>query len=242
MTGTPTPFELWAYLSTSPLLWLTVTLLAWLVADEIAIRTGRNPAANPVLIAILIVAALLAMTGTPYRSYFDGAQFVHFLLGPATVALAIPLYRARRVIMDNFVPLLAALAIGSATAIAVTVLMARWLGLPDVAILSLAPKSATAPVAMGISQAIGGQPALTAAMCILTGIIGALIVTPMMNALRIRNYAARGFAVGLASHGIGTARAFTVDSLAGAFAGIAMGLNALTTSIILPPLIGLLMR
>lgn len=241
MTGTPTPFELWAYLSATPLLWLTVTLVAWLVADAISMRTGRHPMANPVLIAILILGALLGLTRTSYRTYFDGAQFVHFLLGPATVSLAIPLYRARSVIRRSLAPLAAALVAGSVTAISMTVLLSRAFDLPRTAILSLAPKSATAPVAMGISEAIGGQPALTAAMCILTGIIGALLVTPLMNAFGIRNYAARGFAVGLTSHGIGTARAFSVDSLAGAFAGIAMGLNALMTALVLPPLLRFLM-
>ncbi|KAA0968928.1 LrgB family protein [Aureimonas fodinaquatilis] len=242
MTEVNTPFQLWAYLSTSPLLWLTVTVLAWLAADAIAVKTGRHPLANPVLLSIIIIGTVLHLTATDYRTYFTGAQFVHFLLGPATVALAIPLYRARHLILRNLLPLGVSLIAGSIVAIASTVIIAGWFDLPQTAILSLAPKSATAPVAMGISQQIGGQPALTAAFCVLTGVIGALMITPMMNAMRIKNYAARGFAVGLAAHGIGTARAFTVNSVAGAFAGIAMGLNALITAVILPPLIGWLMN
>lgn len=231
------PFDLWAYLAASPLLWLTVTVVAFLAAGEISARFGRSPLLNPVAIAILLVALLLRLTDTPYATYFAGAQFVHFLLGPATVALAVPLWRHRRTVRRHAVPLLAALLAGSVTAVVSAVALARLVALPPEAVASLAPKSVTAAVAMGLSQEGGGEPALTAVMCIATGILGAVVVTPLMNALRIRNFAARGFAVGLAAHGIGTARAFAVDPVAGAFAGIAMALNAVATALILPVLL-----
>ncbi len=234
------PFSLWVYLSTSPLLWLTVTFVAWLAADQLARLSGRNPLANPVLIALIIVAVLLRLTGTDYKVYFQGAQFVHFLLGPATVALSVPLYRNWPLVRRNLLPMAAALIAGSATAIASTLAIAAMFGLPHGVLASLAPKSVTAAVAMAVSEQLGGQPALTAVLVIATGIIGAVMVTPLMNALRIRDYAARGFAVGLAAHGIGTARAFTVDPVAGAFAGIAMGLNAVMTALIAPVLLRLL--
>lgn len=233
------PFDLWAYLSTTPLLWLAVTLAVWVAADRLASTSRRHPLVNPVLIAILAIAAVLIATGTPYATYFEGAQFVHFLLGPATVALAVPLYRARRTVRRALVPVLLALAAGSVTAILTAVGAGLALGLPRDTIIALAPKSATAPVAMGVSQALGGDPALTAVLVIITGILGAVIVTPLMNALRIRDYAARGFAVGLAAHGIGTARAFSVDTLAGTFAGIAMAMNAVATAILAPIILGL---
>lgn len=232
----PTAFPLWAYLSASPLLWLTVTVCAFLLATRLSRLTGSHPLANPVAITILFVSGLLALTGTPYAVYFSGAQFVHFLLGPATVALAIPLWRHRALVARHALPLGAALLAGSSVAVGSAVLLARALALPPEAIASLAPKSVTAAVAMGLSQDLGGEPALTAVLCIATGILGAVAVTPLMNALRIRNYAARGFAVGLAAHGIGTARAFAVDPVAGAFAGIAMAMNAVATALILPPL------
>ncbi len=233
------PFSLWVYLSASPLLWLTVTLVAWLGADALSRLSGRNAFVNPVLIALLMVAALLKLTGTDYKVYFQGAQFVHFLLGPATVALAVPLYRNWPLVRRNLLPMAAALLVGSATAIASTLAIAATLGLPRGVLASLAPKSVTAAVAMAISEQMGGQPALTAVLVIATGIIGAVMVTPLMNALRIRDYAARGFAAGLAAHGIGTARAFAVDPVAGAFAGIAMGLNAIMTALIAPALLAL---
>jgi predicted murein hydrolase (TIGR00659 family) len=228
------PFSLWVYLSATPLLWLTVTLMAWLAADGLAQRSGRHPLVNPVLIAVALVAALLAATGTDYRAYFDGAQFVHFLLGPATVALAVPLHRNWPLVRRNLLPMLAALAAGSVVAIVSAVGIGAALGLPRDVLVSLAPKSVTAGVAMAVSEGLGGQAALTAVLVITTGVIGAVVVTPLMNAMGLRDYAARGFAAGLASHGIGTARAFTVDPVAGMFSGIAMGLNAVATAILAP--------
>jgi predicted murein hydrolase (TIGR00659 family) len=229
--------ELWVYLSGSPLLWLMATLLAYLAADAISVGFRRHPLANPVLIAIVLASVVLVVTDTPFPAYFAGAQFVHFLLGPATVALAIPLVRYLPQVRRTLVPMLVALLIGSATAITSAVLLAKLLGLGRGAILALAPKSSTAAIAMGIAEKIGGEPALTAVLVILTGITGAIVVTPLMNALRLKNYAARGFAAGLTSHGIGTARAFQVDPVAGTFAGIALGLNGLLTALLVPLLL-----
>jgi len=232
-------FSLWVYLSATPLFWLTVTLVAWLVADTASRLSRRNPLVNPVLIAVALVAVLLATTGTDYRTYFDGAQFVHFLLGPATVALGVPLYRNLPLVRRDLLPMAASLAVGSVVAVLSAVGIAAAMGVPHDVLVSLAPKSVTAGIAMAVSQNLGGIPSLTAALVIITGIVGAIVVTPLMNILRIRDYAARGFAVGLASHGIGTARAFTVSSLAGTFAGIAMGLNAVVTALLVPLLLRL---
>jgi predicted murein hydrolase (TIGR00659 family) len=232
-----TSFRLWVYLQTTPLFWLTATLVAYLIADRIAEAAGRHPVVNPVAIAIALLGTLLKLTGTGYQTYFNGAQFVHFLLGPATVALAIPLYRNLELVRRNLLPMAAALVVGAVVAIVSALLVARTLGAPRTVLVSLAPKSVTAAVAMAVSETLGGVPPLTAVLAIATGILGAIVVTPMMNALKIRDYAARGFAVGLASHGIGTARAFAVDPVAGVFSGIAMGLNAVVTPAIVPVLL-----
>lgn len=231
--------SLWVYLSTSPLLWLTVTLIAWLFADGLSRAAGRHALVNPVFIAIVLLGGLLWLTGTPYGRYFEGAQFVHFLLGPATVALAVPLYRNLALVRRNLLPMLAALAVGSVVAIVSALGIAIAFGVPREILVSLAPKSVTAGIAMAVTESLGGIPSLTATLVIMTGIIGAVMVTPLMDALRIRDFAARGFAVGLASHGIGTARAFTVNSVAGIFAGIAMGLNAVVTAILVPVMLRL---
>lgn len=229
--------SLWVYLSGQPLLWLTATLVAYVAADTFAAVLKRHPLANPVLMAVILVAALLLATGTDYPTYFAGAQFVHFLLGPATVALAVPLIRYLPHVRRTAVPMAIALVVGSLTAIASAVLLAMAFGLDRASVLALAPKSSTAAIAMGVAEQTGADPALTAVLVILTGITGAIVVTPLMNVLRLRNYAARGFAAGLASHGIGTARAFQVSPLAGTFAGIALGLNGLLTALLVPVVI-----
>jgi predicted murein hydrolase (TIGR00659 family) len=228
--------RLWVYLAASPLLWLAMTLLAYAIADRLSLAAKRHPLVNPVLIAVTALSAMLWASGTPYATYFEGAQFVHFLLGPATVALAIPLHRNWPVVRRAIVPILAALGAGSLTAVISAVGIAWAFGAPYEVLASLAPKSVTAAIAMGISEGLGGNPSLTAALVITTGVLGAIMVTPMMNAMGLTDYRARGFAAGIASHGIGTARAFQVDPVAGTFAGIALGLNGLITALIVPAL------
>ena len=226
--------EIWTYLSTDPLLWLTLTLAAYGAGDALFKASGRKPMVNPVLIAVAFLAVLLQLTGTSYATYFAGAQFVHFMLGPATVALAIPLYANLNHIKKAALPMIAALVAGSLAAMLSAVGIGVALGLDTDILLALIPKSATAPVALGVSEAIGGSPSLTAVFVITTGITGAIIATPLLNLLRITDWRARGFAVGVASHGIGTARAFQVNETAGAFSGVGMGLNALLTALIAP--------
>ncbi|WP_397542495.1 LrgB family protein [Roseovarius salis] len=236
MTDLP---DIWSYLREGPLIWLTATLAAYLVGDTAFRAAGRNPLVNPVLVAMALLAAVLWATETPYATYFEGAQFVHFMLGPATVALAGPLYTNLHHVRRTLLPMAGALAVGSVTAVVSALWIARALGVEGAALASLAPKSTTAPVAIGIAEQLGGLPTLTAALVILTGIIGAVIVTPLMNGLRVTDWRARGFSVGVAAHGIGTARAFQVNETAGAFAGIGMGLNALLTAIIAPYVLAL---
>ena len=227
-------WRLWVYLQTTPLFWLTATLLAFFIADRLSARARRQPLVNPVLIAVALIAVLLKLSNTDYQTYFNGAQFVHFLLGPATVALAVPLYNNLAMVRRNLLPMAAAILVGATVAIVSAVEIAAALGAPKAAVISLAPKSVTAAVAMAVSEALGGLPSLTATLVIATGIIGAIIITPLMSLLRVRDFAAQGFAAGLASHGIGTARAFNVDPVAGVFAGIAMGLNAVVTPVLVP--------
>lgn len=153
-----------------------------------------------------------------------------------------PLYENRKVVLAAIVPMLVALVVGSIVAIVSVVALAEAAGLPRAVILSLAPKSVTAGVAMGIAESLGADPSLTAVSVILTGIMGAIIVTPLMNRTGITDFRARGFAAGLAAHCVGTARAFQVDAVAGVFSGIAMSLNALVTSLLVPLAITLLLR
>jgi len=234
--------EAWVYLAHSPLLWLTLTLVAYVIADRISMACGRHPAVNLVVIAAALIILALTLTGTSYETYFEGAQFIHFLLGPATVVLAIPLYRHCERVRASAWPIMASLAVGALVGIFSAAFLARAMGGSNLIVASLAPKSVTSPIAMGLSEQLGGAPFFTTALVIVTGVSGAMMLSPLMRLLRIKDSAAIGMAAGVASHGIGTARAFHIDSVAGAFGGIGMGLNGAFTSLILPilrPLLGL---
>ena len=228
--------DIWAYLSASPLLHLTLTLAAYQIGLALYSRARFNPLLNPVMVSVAIVVVALLVSHTPYETYFEGAQFVHFLLGPATVALAIPLYRQFALVKRSALAIFVSIISGSLVAAGSAVAIGWLMGAARQSILSLAPKSVTAPVAMGISEQLGGLPSLTAVLVILTGIVGAMAGPAVLNFVRVSNQPARGLAMGVASHGIGTARALQMSEAAGAFAALAMGLNAIATAILLPVL------
>ena len=236
MKPLPIP-EIWVYLASSPLLGLTITLFAYQFAFWVFRRSGQSAWANPVLISVFMVTFVLWVTNTPYPRYFEGAQFVHFLLGPTTVALAIPLHAHWKRLRRMTIPLLVALLAGSVTTALLAVIIAKALGATPATVYSLAPKSVTTPIAMGVAEQIGGIPSLTAVLVILTGIVGAIGFPSLFRILRIRDQATQGFAVGVAAHGIGTARAFLVSEEMGAFSALAMGLNGMLTAVLLPLLL-----
>ena len=232
MTGAP--FELWAYLSSTPLLWLTVTIVVYICADGISKVSGRMALLHPLILSVTTLALILIGTGTTYKAYLDGAQFVHFLLGPATVALGIPLYENRHIVRRALLPSLCALVAGSLTATVSALAIAKALGAPQDVLISLAPKTVTSPVAIGVSQTLGGDPSLTAAIVVATGTFGILFIAPLMSLLRIRDRRARGIAAGIACHGIGTAYSFQENPVTGSFASVGMGLCCLITTAVIP--------
>jgi predicted murein hydrolase (TIGR00659 family) len=233
-TGIERLADIWVYLAATPLFGLTLTLVAYVIADEIYQRTNKQPLANPVLVAVTLIIIVLTLSGTTYETYFEGAQFVHFLLGTATVALAIPLARLWKELAERAVQLLVAMLAGGVVSILLAVGIAKLLDAPPAIVASLIPKSVTAPIAMGIAAQIGGSPTLAAIFTLSTGIVGALIATPLLNLLGVRDWSVRGFAVGVAAHGIGTARAYSVNPRAGAYASLGMGLHALVGALTLP--------
>jgi predicted murein hydrolase (TIGR00659 family) len=232
--------DIWVYLSASPLLGLTATLLAYQLAYAIYAQTRFNPLANPVAIAVALLVLILTVSNTPYQVYFDGAQFVHFLLGPATVALAIPLYQQIERLRREWFALLVGALLGSTAAVATAISIAWLLGASPATIMSIAPKSVTTPIAMGIAEKVGGLPSLTAVLVITTGILGATLARGILNLIRIDDHSIRGFALGVTAHGIGTARAFQVSAEMGAFAGLAMGMSGVLTALLLPLVLNLL--
>jgi predicted murein hydrolase (TIGR00659 family) len=227
--------QLWVYLSGSPLLSLLATLLVFALAVRINRALGGTPLLHPVTLSIAMLIGLLLLVDMDYATYFEGAQFIHFLLGPATVALAIPLYDHRERVRRLLGPLLVACLVGIVTAVATTLGLAMALGARHETLLSLAPRSVTSPIAMGIAEQIGGIPSLAAGLVLLTGSIGCALSPWVFRLLRVNDPAVQGFSLGLAAHGFGTAQAFArIGAVAGAFSGLAMGLTGLLTAFLLP--------
>lgn len=230
----PNIHEIWVYLSGSPLLALILTLTAYQVGVIVYERSHLNPLANPVLIAVTLIAVAITLLGMPYEKYFEGAQFVHFLLGTATVALAVPIYKGLASLRGRLLPLLAALVGGGVTSIVAAVALARLLGADESVVGAMVVKSVTAPIGMGVAERIGVSPTLTAVFAVTTGILGAALGRFVLDALRIRAWWQRGFALGVAAHGIGTSRAFSVNPEAGTYAGLAMGLHGVLGALVIP--------
>jgi len=230
-------FKIWVFLSGSPLLWLTLTILVYLAALWLYARSGGHSLVNPILLSVAALVGVLQLTGTPYPVYFDGAKFVHFLIGPATVALAVPLFSQLERLRRMWLPIGVALVAGSTVAVVSAVVIAWGFGASRESMLSLAPKSATLPIAMSVAEQIGGVPALAAMAVAVTGISGAIMARSLLNLLRVDDPAVRGFAVGIAAHAAGTARALQVGSVNGAFAALALALNGVATALLMPLLI-----
>ncbi len=237
MTASPLDLpmtQIWVYLSGSPLFALIVTLLAYQVGLTIYLKLNRNPLANPVAIAVCGVAGILLLLDMPYATYFEGAQFVHFLLGTATVSLAVPIYRGYTLLKRRIFPLLLALLLGGTVSVMAAVGVASLMGADAAIVGAMIPKSVTAPIAMGVAERIDVSPTLTAVFAVITGIIGASIGSQILNLLGMKAWWQRGFAMGVAAHGIGTSRAFIVHPLAGTYASLAMGMHGVIGALLIP--------
>ncbi len=242
MRSAPPIAEIWVYLSGSPLLALVLTLAAYWLGITLYERSERNPVANPVLIAVLIVATILGLLDIPYEKYFEGAQFVHFMLGTATVSLAIPIYKGWASLRGRVGVLMLALAAGGVASVAVALVLARLFGLDATLVGGLYAKSVTAPIAMGIAERVGVSPTLTAVYAVITGVLGAVLGRFVMDALRMRQWWQRGFALGVASHGIGTSRAFSVHPEAGTYASLGMGMHGVLGAVVIPTAVSWVVR
>ncbi|MEP7155512.1 MAG: LrgB family protein [Betaproteobacteria bacterium] len=230
--------EIWVYLAGSPLFALLLTLAAYEAGVTIYEKANRNPFANPVAIAVSIVAIVISLIDMPYTKYFEGAQFIHFLLGTATVALAVPIYQCWDSLRGKVLPLLTSLLCGGAVSILTAVGIARLLGADLTIQKAMMAKSVTAPIAMGVAERISASPTLTAVFAVCTGVIGAIVARYVMDALRMQAWWQRGFAIGVAAHGIGTSRAMSINTEAGAFAGLAMGMHGVAGAILIPLIAG----
>jgi len=218
----------------APLGWPAVTLAAYAGSAWLYRRGGQHALLLPVLTGTAAVVLVLTATGTAYPEYFARARVLYWLVGPATVALAVPLFGQLDRLRRLWLPLGVALLAGSLTAIVSAVGIAWALGGSLETLRALAPKSATMPIALAVAERIGGPPSLAAVAVAVTGIAGAALARGLLDALRIRDAATRGFALGVSAHAIGTARALQAGPVAGAFAALAMGLNGIATAVLVP--------
>jgi predicted murein hydrolase (TIGR00659 family) len=218
----------------TPLGLLAITLVGYQAGRWLQRRTGDHAAAQPVLVAIVVAGLAIELLDVDYADYRSATELIAFWLGPATVALAIPLHRQADRLRGFVVPLLVAIVLGAATSVTTAVLLARWLGADRALEETLATKAATTPVAIGLAESLGGIPALAAVFAITIGIVGAVIGPTTLRLLRIRDRRARGLAMGAVSHGIGASRMLREHETEGAFAGLSMGLSALALSLVLP--------
>lgn len=228
------------WLRSSPLLGVFLTVLGYRLGREVKDRTNGHPLAQPVLVAIVVIGLAMWALDVSYEEYLVGGSVIGFFLGPATVALAVPLHRQAHHLRELLVPMLVAIPVGAAVSISSAILAVRALGGDRELELTMAPKSTTTPIAIGITEQIGGNTSLVAVFTIVAGVIGAVAAPALLSLLRIRDHRARGLAMGAVAHGIGTSRALHDHPTEGAFSGLSMGLTALATSVLVPALIHLL--
>lgn len=230
------PGETWDWLVSSPLFGVTLTLAAYAIGRWAHRRTG-HPLLQPVVVAIALVSSFLLVTDVDYEQYLVGGSYVGFWLGPATVALAWPLYQEWHLVRRAAVPILTGVVAGALVSVLTAVWATDLAGGSRELQLTMAPKAATTPVSLALSDQIGGIPALTAVVTIVAGITGAILGPWILDRLRITDLRARGIALGTVGHGISTARALQESRTEGAFSALAMALSALATSVAVPVLV-----
>jgi len=225
------------YITSTPLTWLLLTLGAFKFGIIVYEKSNKQVLLQPIIVSYLIIMSVILFTGTSYEEYFKGVEIIHFFLGPATVALALPLYNNLKYIKSLFIPILITLVVAGVFSILIAVGLLYVLGAELPTILSMTTKSITAPIAIITSEQIGAIPSLAVGFVIITGIIGALLGTTLFKMLKIKHDTSKGFALGLISHGIGTARAIEISEKAAAFSALAMGLGGIITAVFLPLII-----
>lgn len=195
---------------------------------------------NPILVAIAVIIIFLLSMDIPYETYNEGAKMIAFWLKPAVVALGVPLYLQLSSIKSQFLPILASQTVGCIVGIVSVVVISKVFGASDAVVLSLASKSVTTPIAMEVTQVLGGIPSLTAAIVVITGLIGAIIGFKTLSIGRVNNPMALGLSMGAASHAIGTSAAMERDQFVGAYASLGLTLNGILTALLTPTVIELI--
>ncbi|WP_245859759.1 LrgB family protein [Methanosarcina spelaei] len=211
-----------------PLFGILLSLIAF-QAGTLLYKKTQLSILNPLLVASVLVMVFLLIFGINYETYNLGGNYITFFLGPATVVLAVPLYKKIRLLKSNALPILAGITAGCIAGISSILALSSLLGLDDTISRSLAPKSVTTPIGIEISRQIGGLPAITVAAIVFTGIIGAILGPFICRCFRIKDKVAVGVAIGTASHALGTTRAIELGETEGAMSGLAIGIAGLIT-------------
>ncbi|HVL02624.1 MAG TPA: LrgB family protein [Dongiaceae bacterium] len=220
-----------------PLFGLLLTLATFYCGQRLYVASGRNPWLQPVVASMVLVILVLVLFDIPYERYYRGAELLHLLLGPATVALAVPLFQHARRIRALLLPILLTLLTGGALTVGIAVGTLWLLGGSDASLITITTKSITTPIAMAVSEQLGGIPSLAAVIVIVTGALGAVVGIPIMEKLGFRDQAVQGVTLGLTAHAVGTVRALEVNEECGAFAAFAMGTTGVLTALLLPMII-----
>lgn len=231
MTGYSQSFYL---LAESPMLSVGLTLAAFLVGHAVFVRLGKPVWLPSILVSAVFLSLAIVALPIDYPVYREGATWLMALLGPATVALGVPLYQQIHHIRQMLGPIMVALPVGAMLAVFYTLIIAWALGATPEVLASLAPKSVTAPIAIGITEELGGSVSLMMGALLLTGIIATVSVDMLAARVKVSDERILGFALGLNGHAIGTVRAFEISATAGAFASLGMSLTGLFTALLLP--------
>ncbi len=230
------------YINSTPLTWLIITLLSFKIGIIVYEKFNKHTLLQPIIIAYVLIMSLIVLTQTSFEEYFKSVEIIHFFLGPATVALALPLYNNLKYIKSLFIPIMVTLFVAGVFSIVIAVVLLWVFGAELPTILSMTTKSITAPIAIITSEQIGAIPSLAVGFVLITGMIGALFGTIIFKLVNVKYETSKGFALGLVSHGIGTARAIEIGPKAAAFSALAMGLSGIFTAIILPLVITLFLK
>lgn len=209
-------------------------------AAKVIQRRLKSVLFNPILVAVAVIIIFLLAADIPYETYHEGAKMIEFWLKPAVVALGVPLYLQLSSIRHQFLPILASQMTGCVAGIVSVVVIAKLLGASDAVIMSLASKSVTTPIAMEVTQVLGGIPSLTAAIVVITGLIGAVIGFKTLSVGHVRNPMALGLSMGAASHALGTSAAMDRDQFVGAYASLGLTINGILTALFTPAIIDLI--
>lgn len=217
-----------------PLFLIGVTIFLYSISNWIFEKLGRLGLLHPILVCIVVLGFGLHYFHVSYQHYFHAVEVLYWLLGTATVALAVPLFDQMSRIKALFIPIIVTLFVTGVAGVFFIWSVASLLGLPEKIILSLLSRSITTPIAIGVTEEIGGYPSLAAVFVIFVGLVGTVIGLPILKAIGVKDYADQGLAMGFSAHAIGTARAFQENEMCGAFAALGMGIMGLATAILLP--------